>query len=362
MNCAPLRGERHPERRKAVAGNDRPSKSDLGLLGKAPSTYSAGSIQPIGSVEAFPLDWKTRRARAAFRLADIVKLATKRRDHGLSVDPGNFVFALASTLGSVPAGPYGIPRRQRFLRWFGLDMEALCTAIDRAELGAFSTSELQTIIESVKRHNAAHGPKLMSATATGELLAMTSAEREEFGIRQIEAVDEPRTDRIARQKQARQQRDRERKRVQRGRLPRPVYESRSLSSQKPWLAEGISRRTWERRRARVASVSTRVLFSQGEETHLRQGVALSKTQIEPGPARCGNANRGAGADVHSHGGRTGIGRATEADPLLLSGGDGTGGGASIRRPLAPPQADAIREHQPRPPIRSVQALSLIGGP
>ncbi len=361
MNCAPLRGERHPERRKAAAGNDRLSKSGSGLLGKAPSTYSAGSIQPIGIVEAFPLDWKTRRARAAFRLADIIKLATKRRDRGLSVDPGNFVFALASTLGSVPAGPYGIPRRQRFLRWFGLDMEALSTSIHRAELGAFSSSELQTIIESVKRHNAAHGPKLMSATATGELLAMTSAEREEFGIRQIEGVDEPRTDRIARQKEAKQQRDRERKRVQRGRLPRPVYESRSLSSQKPWVAEGISRRTWERRRARDASVSTRVLFSQGDGTHLRQDVAPSKNQIEPGPARCGGANRNAGADVHSHGGRTEIARATEADPLLLSEGDGTGGGASIRRLLAPPRVDVIRDHQARSPIRPVQITLLNGG-
>lgn len=361
MNCAPLRGERHPEQRKAAAGNDRLSKSRSGLLGTASSTYSAETPSPISSVEAFPLDWKTRRARAAFRLADIIKLAIQRRHRGLSVDPGNFVFALASTLGSVPAGPYGIPRRQRFLRWFGLDLEALKQTISRSELGSFTEAELRTVIESVARHNAAQGQRLMSAAATGRLLAMTSAEREEFGIKQIEAVDEPRADRIARQKEARQERDRERKRVKRGRLARPIYESRSLSKLKPWEAEGISRRTWERRRARDASVSTRVLFSQDDGTHLRQGVAPSKNQIEPGPARCGGANRSAGADVHSHGSRTGIGRAREADPLLPSEGDGTGRGAPIRRPLVPPRADVIRVHQPRPPIRSVKALSLNGG-
>lgn len=362
MNCAPLRGERHPERRKAVAGNDRPSKSGLGLLGKAPSTYSAEAPSPISNVEAFPLDWKTRRARAAFRLADIIKLATQRRHRGLSVDPGNFVFALASTLGSVPAGPYGIPRRQRFLRWFGLDLDSLQQTIQRAELGSFSEGELETIITAVTRYGTAQGQKLMSAPATGELLAMTSAEREEFGITQIEAVDEPRADRIARQKEARQQRDRERKRVQRGRLPRPVYESRSLSSQKPWVAEGISRRTWERRRARDASVSTRVLFSQGEETHLRQDMDPQKAQSEQGPARCGGANRGVGADVHSHGGSSNGAGAVGGEPLSLSGGDGKGECASPRRPIAPSSSGVIREHLPRFLMAPVQIRSLNGGP
>ncbi|GJE49949.1 hypothetical protein GOFOIKOB_2990 [Methylobacterium tardum] len=362
MNCAPLRGERHPERRKAVAGNDRPSKSGLGLLGKAPSTYSPDTPSPISNVEAFPLDWKTRRARAAFRLADIIKLARDRRHRGLSVDPGNFAFALASTLGSVPAGPYGIPGRQRFLRWFGLDLEALRITIERAWLGNFSDAELETIIQSVIRYSAAHGQKLMSATATGQLLAVTSAERAEFKLTQIEAVDEPRSDRIARQKEARRKRDRERKRVQRGRLARPIYENRSLSKQKPWAEEGISRRTWERRRARDASVSTHVLFSQGDGTHLRQGVAPQKTQSEQGPARLGGANRGVGADVHSHGGKTSSTRAVKTDPLPLSGGDGKGGSASPRRPIAPSSSGVIREHVPRFLMAPVQTPSLNGGP
>ena len=359
MSCAPLRGAKHPEQRKAAAGNDRLSKSGSGLLREAPSTYSADTPSPISNVEAFPLDWKTRRARAAFRLADIIKLARDRRHRGLSIDPSNFAFALASTLGSVPAGPYGIPGRQRFLRWFGLDFESLRIAIERAWLGSFSDAELDTIIQSVIRYSAAHGQKLMSATATGQLLAVTSAERAEFKLTQIEAVDEPRSDRIARQKEARRKRDRERKRVQRGRTARSIYEQRSTAQEQPWIAEGISRATWYRRRE--TGVSTHVLFSQGDGTQLSHEVAPSKTQIEPGPARCGSANRSAGADVHSHGCRTAIARATEADPLLLSDGYGTGGGAPKRRPFAPPQAGIIRDHQARSPIRPVQITLLNGG-
>ncbi len=53
-------------------------------------------------------------------------------------------------------------------------------------------------------------------------------------------------------------RDRQRrKRRKAGVKPRKVYLAGALSQSKPWEAEGISRRTWERRRAksRVASPS-----------------------------------------------------------------------------------------------------------
>lgn len=313
MIAAPLRGEKHPGTRKAAAGNDRLSKPSSGLLGKAPSTYSADAASPTENVEVFPLDWKTRRGRAAFRLADIVKLARERRHRGLSVDPGNFAFALASTLGSVAAGLYGIPRRQRFLRWYCLDLESLKHTIARADLGSFDNAELETIIEGVERYSAAHGQKLMSATATGRLLAVTSAERAEFKLTQIEAVDEPRADRVARQQEAKRKRDRERCRVQRGCKPRRIYEAQSLAKRQPWADEGICRRTWERHRSRVASLQPCVPLSTGEATDLRQAVAPSAIHTEPGPARSGDAERGVGADVPSHRGKTGIAAITEDD-------------------------------------------------
>jgi hypothetical protein len=45
------------------------------------------------------------------------------------------------------------------------------------------------------------------------------------------------------------------KRRHTGVTPRQIYLEQSLSKQRPWEREGVSRRTWERRRARVASVS-----------------------------------------------------------------------------------------------------------
>ncbi|MNT72296.1 hypothetical protein D3C72_2108800 [compost metagenome] len=57
-------------------------------------------------------------------------------------------------------------------------------------------------------------------------------------------------------KATKQERDRnrqEQKRRAEGRADRKSYEAASLSKLQPWLAEGISRRTWERRR--VASLS-----------------------------------------------------------------------------------------------------------
>jgi hypothetical protein len=51
--------------------------------------------------------------------------------------------------------------------------------------------------------------------------------------------------------------NRERSRRARGARPRAEYEGNSLTRKKPWEAEGVSRRTWERRR-RVASAPTAI--------------------------------------------------------------------------------------------------------
>jgi hypothetical protein len=118
-------------------------------------------------------------------------------------------------------------------------------------------------------------------------------------------------DRIARQKEAKQQRDRERKRVQRGCISRQLYEERSTARDKPWIRTGVSRATWYRQRE--TGVSTRVLFSQNEATDLSHGVAPKRTHTEPGPARLGSDYPGVGADVPSHSGKTRNAAVTEGD-------------------------------------------------
>lgn len=90
------------------------------------------------------------------------------------------------------------------------------------------------------------------ADALAWRLRLTKEERRMLGITTIGAIDEGKAARTKR----RQQRDRERKALARkaaGSVPRRVYEAQSLEKQQPWLVEGISRRTWYRRRALAAS-------------------------------------------------------------------------------------------------------------
>jgi hypothetical protein len=65
------------------------------------------------------------------------------------------------------------------------------------------------------------------------------------------------SDRLAR-KQRRRERDRqakERQRRQKGATLRSEYEAKSIARAKPWVAEGISRMTWYRRKAAKAADS-----------------------------------------------------------------------------------------------------------
>lgn len=78
---------------------------------------------------------------------------------------------------------------------------------------------------------------------------ITQEERTMLGLTTIGAVDHGKRARTKRRKD----RDRERKAAARraaGAKPRAEYEASALTHAKPWEAEGISRRTWYRRRAR----------------------------------------------------------------------------------------------------------------
>jgi hypothetical protein len=89
---------------------------------------------------------------------------------------------------------------------------------------------------------------IFNADKLGQYLRLSDATRARTGIRTIGAHDVSKRQRTLRRKQrARERQDRLRRR--RGARPR----SQSLSRTKPWEAQGISRRTWERRRRRAAT-------------------------------------------------------------------------------------------------------------
>lgn len=99
----------------------------------------------------------------------------------------------------------------------------------------------------------------MRAGKAGVKICLILSEVTRLRIRTMWPVDETAAQRSARQVDAKRTADRERARAKRGRMPRAAYLATALTASRPWEAAGVSRRTWERRRAgggRVAGVST----------------------------------------------------------------------------------------------------------
>jgi hypothetical protein len=91
-------------------------------------------------------------------------------------------------------------------------------------------------------------PQRWTADQLAWRLRLTREQRTMLGITTIGAIDESKAARAKR----RRERDRFRKQAQRrakGCKSRKEYEKQSISDCRPWEGEGISRRTWYRRRA-----------------------------------------------------------------------------------------------------------------
>jgi hypothetical protein len=98
-------------------------------------------------------------------------------------------------------------------------------------------------------------PLRWSADKLGAKLGLTDADRTRLKIFTIGAIDCSKAQRGRRRTKAKENR-RVAKRRAAGAVARAEYEAESLSKTKPWETLGISRRTWERRRAKnpVASL------------------------------------------------------------------------------------------------------------
>lgn len=101
------------------------------------------------------------------------------------------------------------------------------------------------------------GPaKLIPDDTLGKILRFSYEERLRQGATTIGSFDVDRAGRKELAKLRKQQRQRLEKQEERrlnGAVPRAQYEANSLSQTKPWLAEGVCRRTWERRRKKAAA-------------------------------------------------------------------------------------------------------------
>ncbi len=185
----------------------------------------------------------------ALRLAELNRLLTDR--HGGEVladdDAGREdVMIVAHHL----AGCNGDPSRS-IVSWIALRAPWL------------TAEEVEAIVAA-----ATAKPRRWRADTLARRLNLTEADRRRLRITTIGAVDLNREQRAAARQVRKRQRDRQRSAERRrvaGAMSRAEYIATSLTSIKPWIPAGISRRTWERRRlARDATPSPSILPQYAE--------------------------------------------------------------------------------------------------
>jgi hypothetical protein len=133
---------------------------------------------------------------------------------------------------------FGRPTFDKLLEWLQLWCEQFGPGV--------SILLLREVAREVCRR-----PHLSTADECAERLRLTYNERTHLRITTIGSHDVDKRERAKRNKARKRKRDRVRaagKRAMRGAVCRKQYLANSVSATQPWKAEGISRRTWERRR------------------------------------------------------------------------------------------------------------------
>lgn len=129
----------------------------------------------------------------------------------------------------------------------GQDMAAWC----RVWAPWVASSDLVPIVAEAARRS-----RMIRADGVAGLLHVTMTERTNLGLRTIGASDLSKSARTKLAKDRKRERDREQKEATRraeGRQERASQRATSLAALKPWEAEGVSRRTWYRRRGTAVS-------------------------------------------------------------------------------------------------------------
>jgi hypothetical protein len=174
-------------------------------------------------------DWKPSRPH--MRRAEVEKVI-RARHGGMIPDPGD-TDDRDTCLGYIRAAAFSLSLQ---------DMPNWCSKwapwATAAEVGAIAA-------QAVKRR------RMMNADGVAGLLTVTMEERTRLQLKTIGACDVTKAERARLAKERKRQRDRERQALKRraaGSPDRASHEAQSLSASRPWEAEGISRRTWYRRR------------------------------------------------------------------------------------------------------------------
>jgi hypothetical protein len=113
----------------------------------------------------------------------------------------------------------------------------------------FTAAEAEEVIQEAKATRRA-----LSADNLARYLRLDYDTRQALGISTIGAYDADKRERRRRRRERKRQAD-ERRRRRKGAKPRAEYEAGSISKAKPWEAQGISRKTWYKRRKTIMALA-----------------------------------------------------------------------------------------------------------
>lgn len=181
------------------------------------------------------------------RLRDLVVLAESRLRRDLPIDPEAILRVAAFSLASLE----GMLQRSGN-QHDGLDMLTARQFARRASIDIDEQSLWRIVRDAAECLSAPNSPFRMNATLAGHLIQITREERANLELWSMEAIDEPAAARRARKAREKRLRDRERqRRVRAAQATAMSPQPASNEQAQPWKAEGISRRTWYRRRAKA---------------------------------------------------------------------------------------------------------------
>lgn len=206
-----------------------------------------------------------QRGRASRRLGDCRRIMGASRERATNLESWRaFGFICGNALALFRAGRYRIPGKQGFAHWPDCTVEvAIGNKESAARLmieGLIDESDDLSIGEAIETAIAAgmhaaeawteKNRRLVSDDEAARRLGVTALERRSLGLRTIGAIDATREERQQEARDRRRQRDRARaqgKRRAAGKITRQEYETQSTERSRPWVAMGVSRRTYYRR-------------------------------------------------------------------------------------------------------------------
>jgi hypothetical protein len=194
------------------------------------------------------------RQRAAWMLGDLYRLAECMRANGEILNPEPWLKALANILSSAPEGFVGEREADSASEYGGLTHMNLLIALERCGFGKEVTADImERQITETKTWRAWEAERTgrphyvsMKPDTIGRLLGITDEIRAEAKAWSIGTFDGSPDQRLKARTERQRHRDTQSRR-DKGCLPRAHYEANSLSRNKPWEQEGISRATYYRR-------------------------------------------------------------------------------------------------------------------